>query len=180
MNRIVILLFSVLLLFSCNKAEPRKPVIRKTSTFMKESIERNQKINQLEEEILRLKLQKDSVNNYITSDFGFWYFYNQKDSLTASLPETGDEVLFTYEVKRINDSIVFNESQIGDQSYIVDKQELITGLQDGIKLMKEGETVTFLFPSHKAYGYSGAEGINPNEPLIYKVKLKKIIKNKSD
>ncbi len=177
MNKLSLLIVFALLLIACKKTEPRKPVIRKTSTFMKESIERNQKINQFEEEILQLKLQKDSVNNYITSAQGFWYFYNQKDSLNTGLPETGDEVLFTYEVKRINDSIVYSEGQIGEITYIVDKQELITGLQDGIKLMKEGEVVTFLFPSHKAYGYSGAEGINPNEPLIYKVKLKKIIKN---
>lgn len=176
MNKLSLLIVLALILVACNKTEPRKPVIRKTSTFMKESIERNQKINQFEEEILQLKLQKDSVNNYIASAQGFWYFYNQKDSLSNGFPETGDEVLFTYEVKRINDSIVYSESQIGDQTYIVDKQELITGLQDGIKLMKEGEVITFLFPSHKAYGYSGAEGINPNEPLIYTVKLKKIKK----
>jgi FKBP-type peptidyl-prolyl cis-trans isomerase len=48
-------------------------------------------------------------------------------------------------------------------------------LQDGIKLMRKGEIVTCLFPSHKAFGYGGSEGINPNEPLIYTVHLKEII-----
>ena len=40
--------------------------------------------------------------------------------------------------------------------------------------MKVGETVTFLFPSHKAFGYSGYQKINSNEPLIYTVTLQKI------
>ena len=56
MNKLSLLIVLALILVACNKTEPRKPVIRKTSTFMKESIERNQKINQFEEEILQLKL----------------------------------------------------------------------------------------------------------------------------
>jgi len=51
---------------------------------------------------------------------------------------------------------------------------MISGLHDGIQLMKEGETITFLFPSYKAYGYSGNEKVNPNEPLIFTVELLKI------
>jgi len=50
-------------------------------------------------------------------------------------------------------------------------------LQDGIKLMKEGEIVTFLFPSYKAYGYSGNERVKPNQSLIFTVELIKINKN---
>jgi FKBP-type peptidyl-prolyl cis-trans isomerase len=46
------------------------------------------------------------------------------------------------------------------------------GLRDGIKLMKKGETITFLFPSHMAFGYHGDDNeINPNEPLICTVYL---------
>ena len=42
--------------------------------------------------------------------------------------------------------------------------------------MKEGEVITFLFPSHKAYGYTGNDKIEPNQPLIYTVQLLKINK----
>ncbi len=59
---------------------------------------------------------------------------------------------------------------------MVDKEELIAGLQDGFKLMKEGEVITFLFPSYKAYGYTGHDKIKPNQPLIYTVQLLKINK----
>ena len=49
------------------------------------------------------------------------------------------------------------------------------GLRDGIKLMKKGETITFLFPSHMAYGYHGDnEKIQSNEPLICTVRLNDI------
>jgi FKBP-type peptidyl-prolyl cis-trans isomerase len=49
------------------------------------------------------------------------------------------------------------------------------GLRDGIKLMKKGEKVTFLFPSHMAFGYHGDnKKIGTNEPLICTVTLNDI------
>ena len=40
--------------------------------------------------------------------------------------------------------------------------------------MKEGEVVTFIFPSQKAYGYYGDnDQIGRNEPLICEVSLLK-------
>ena len=46
------------------------------------------------------------------------------------------------------------------------------GLRDGIKLMRKNETITFLFPSHVAYGYHGDDRrIGHNEPLICTVTL---------
>ena len=54
-------------------------------------------------------------------------------------------------------------------------QDLISGLRDGLKLMKEGETVTFLFPSYKAYGYYGIENkLGTNVPVQSRVTLKSI------
>ena len=46
------------------------------------------------------------------------------------------------------------------------------GLRDGIKLMRKKETVTFLFPSHMAFGYHGDNDlIKTNQPLICTVTL---------
>ncbi|PJC60215.1 MAG: gliding motility-associated peptidyl-prolyl isomerase GldI, partial [Flavobacteriales bacterium CG_4_9_14_0_2_um_filter_35_242] len=56
-----------------------------------------------------------------------------------------------------------------------------TGLQNGLKLMKENEEVMFLFPSFLAYGVLGdRKKIKTNQPLIYTVYLKKIINNKKN
>ena len=165
-------------MISCSKPEPRKPIVRKTSSFMSESVKRNKVLNKLEENILKLKIEKDSVNKYISSEFGFWYFYNKQDTISNRFPVKGDEVIFTYEIKSLQDSIIYSYEELGLKNYLVDKEELITGLEEGIKLMKKGEIVTFLFPSHKAYGYTGNEKVQSNEPLIYTVQLKEIINKK--
>ena len=142
---------------------------------MSESVERNKELKNVEEEMFRLKMENDSINNYISSEYGFWYYYKEKDTMNNKFATTGDEVIFSYEVRNLNDSIIYSKEELGDKNYLVDKEELITGLQEGIKLMKEGEVVVFLFPSYKAYGYTGDERIGTNEPLIYIVQLKKII-----
>jgi len=141
---------------------------------MSESIERNKALNKIEEDVLQLKMQKDSLHEYINSEHGFWYFYQQKDNLNNKHPVKGDEVIFTYEIKDLRDSIIYSKEELGIKNYLVDKEELTTGLQEGIKLMKEGEIVTFLFPSYKAFGYTGFEKIQSNQPLIYTVHLNKI------
>lgn len=178
MHKLFFLLTFILLALSCSKPEPRKPIIRKTSSFMHESIERNKVLNKLEDDMIRLKIEKDSLHSYINSQHGFWYFYIEKDTLSNKSPIPGEEVVFTYEIKDLKDSIIYSKEELGEKNYFIDKEELITGLQDGIKLMKEGETIVFLFPSYKAFGYTGFGRVKPNQPLIYTVQLKQIKKNK--
>ena len=175
MKNNLIFLILVLIISSCSSPEPRKPIIRKTSSFMSESVERNTVLKNVEEEIFRQMMERDSINTYINSEFGFWYYYMERDTVSNKFVRTGDEVIFSYEVRTLDDSIVYTEEELGDQNYLVDKEELITGLQEGIKIMKEGEVVVFLFPSYKAYGYTGNQRVRSNEPLIYIVNLKKII-----
>ena len=167
-KRIAIL---ALLVISCSKPEARKPIVRKTSSFMNESIERNKLLTQVENELLQKKMNADSDREYINSEQGFWYYYDLRPDAESPLPESGDEVVFSYEILNLEEEVIFSRDELGEVVYRVDKEELITGLQDGIKLMRSGEKVTFLFPSYKAYGYSGNERIEPNQPLIYKVEL---------
>ncbi len=175
MKNKLILFVITLLVLSCTKSIPRKPVIRNSSTFLNESVQRNKKVNKLEEKTFLELIKKDSTHHYINSASGFWYHYIDKNLASTKLPTKGDEVIYSYTIKDINNNVLYTEEDLGERSYLIDKQELITGLQDGLKLMKEGETVVFLFPSHKAYGYSGYKKIGSNQPLIYTVKLKKII-----
>lgn len=167
-----------LIISSCSNPEPRKPIIRKTGSFLEKSVKRNITINKIEEGLLKSKMKKDSLHHFINSKNGFWYFYQVKDTLKSETPKKGDLAIFTYEVKNLNDQIIFSKEETGKIQYYVGKQEMISGLHDGIQLMKEGEKVTFLFPSYKAYGYSGNEKVNPNQPLIFTVELLKINKIK--
>lgn len=159
------------------KQEPRRPVSHSSGEFMKQSIERNKKLNQNEEALIASIIKKDTANTYLASTKGYWYYYNQKNTQEQPKPLRGDVVIFDYEIKDINGKVIYSQAELKTQNYLVDKQDFMKGIQDGIKLMQKGEKVTFLFPSHMAFGYHGDNNkITTNQPLICSVILKDIKK----
>lgn len=172
---VVVLIFSIVFI-SCSSPEARKPIVRKTSSFMSESIERNKLLNKAENALIMNKINSDSLHFYESSAYGFWYYYDVEKPADNYTIKRGDVVFYSHEIKSLDGKTLYGKEALGTKSYLVDKEELITGLQDGFKLMKEGEVVTFLFPSHKAYGYTGNDLIKPNQSLIYTVELLKINK----
>ena len=178
MRKFFALLFLVSCFFSCKTPEARKPVKKTSGTsFIKESAERNKKLIAEEEALITEIIRKDTLNDYIASESGFWYYYNRKDTLSQIMPKYGDNVVFSYDIKKLSGETILSQNETGLQNYVVDQtnQELISGIRDGIKLMKEGETVTFLFPSHKAYGYYGLENrLGTNVPIQSTITLKSI------
>ena len=170
------ILFSVLI-FSCKSPDARRPVQSQSGSFIKESADRNKKIYDEEKDFIEKIIAKDSTHSYISSENGFWYFYNKQDTTTTEMPDLGDVVKFTYDIKDLNGIVILSEEENGMQHYKVDKsnQELISGVREGIKLMKKGETVTFLFPSYKAFGYYGIEEkLGTNIPVQSTVTLHSI------
>ena len=83
----------------------------------------------------------------------------------------------------LDGNTILSEEEIGPQGLRVDQtnQELISGLRDGLKLMQVGETVTFLLPSYKAYGYYGIEEkLGSNIPIKSTVTLTSINKKQNN
>ncbi|WP_108868748.1 gliding motility-associated peptidyl-prolyl isomerase GldI [Aquimarina aquimarini] len=167
----------VFLCFSCKTPEARRPKNVKSGSFIDESILRNKELAAREEARIQKIITADSLNNYITSETGFWYFYKKKDSISTITPQFGDIVTFDYNVKDLNGNIIYTQQELKTITYRIDKEELFLGLREGLKLMKQGEMVTFLFPSYQAYGYYGDDNkIGTNIPLIAEVTLNTIRK----
>lgn len=173
MRNIFILILFVLTI-SCESQEARHPVKNHSGSFIKESAIKNKKLYDKEREFLEKLIAEDSAHQYIVSDHGFWYYYKTKDSLNNPKPQVGDYVQFSYDIKNIRDELIVSEEENGIQYYKIDQtnQDLFSGIREGLKLMKEGEEVVFLFPSYKAYGYYGlANKIGANIPIKSTVKL---------
>lgn len=179
MNKTLHLVIVLLIFAGCKSPEARRPISVKTGSFIDASVERNKKLNAREQASIQKLLSEKKVD-YLASESGFWYYYNTKievDSLKT--PSFGDIVSFNYNVKALNGKLIYSKDDIKTQSYVMDKEELFTGMREGLKLMKPGETVTFYFPSQKAYGYYGDENkIGTNIPLICEVTVHAITQNK--
>lgn len=171
-----IFLIIITILISCNSSEPRYPL-----DYSKENnltiinqiiVEQNKKID--------IYITNNRDNNYLNSRKGFFYFLNKKNELSNKKADFGDIINFNYSVKDLDNKIIYNEELIGDQSYVMGKQEIITGLREALQLLKSGEVGTFIFPSYKAYGiYGDSNKISANSPIICTIKVKSINSTKN-
>lgn len=170
---ILLLIFAA----SCKSPEARYPVSQNSGSYIDESVERNKEMIAQEEDYIKEVMGKNVDTEYLSSADGFWYYYNEKstDSTNIKTPDFGDIVVFDYSISSIEGKSIYAEGEKPTREYTMDKEKLFTGLRQGLKLMKEGETVTFLFPSHKAFGYYGdKEKIGSNTPITARVTLHEI------
>jgi gliding motility-associated peptidyl-prolyl isomerase len=178
MKNFLKLILLILVFNSCKSPEARRPETQKTGSFIKASAERNKKRLEIEQNLIKDIVKNNPQINYIVSEHGFWYYYQNKVEGDSITPQFGDIVNFNYDVKDLNGNVIYTAEELKTQNYAMDQEELFTGLREGLKLMKAGETITFLFPSQKAYGYYGDEHkIGTNIPLICDVKVNSITQN---
>ena len=177
MKHWLLFIFTFLLFSSCKPSEARRPVSNNSGSFIDASIERNKQLNNREYTQIEAFIT-DSDKPFQSSEYGFWYAYNTKTTTNTQTPKFGDLVQYTYALKTLEGQVIYNDTELETQTYYIDQQELFSGLREGLKLMKEGESVTFIFPSQKAYGYYGdLNKIGSNVPLICDVSLLKLTNN---
>ena len=170
------LLFAVLLVGCKQHEEARRPISRSSGSFMKKSADRNKKLVASEEDVIKKIIKSNPKVKYYATRKGYWLSYDEKNTTDTQTPRKGDIAYFNLEIKDIEGKVIYSEAELGPQTYYVDKQDIMMGLRDGIKLMHKNETVTFLFPSHIAYGYHGDnKRIGTNESLICTVTLRNFV-----
>ncbi len=176
MNKIVTLLCLLAIAFSCKTPEPREAVSSSSGSFIQESVTRNKALIAKEEETIKALIAQDTINNFTASANGFWYAKTVQDTITnKKFPAFGDQVTFNYQIEDINGNVIYPMADLSPRSYLVDQQELISGLREGLKLMTVGESIILYLPSYKAYGYYGDENrIGTNVPLKLLVNLTSI------
>ena len=172
-----LILFSLIIISGCGEVVPRKPVKVKSNTLFGGDVRRNKKLLAAEEKMIQEIIAEDSLHFYQNSASGSWFYYEQKNEDSTTLPQPDDLVTLTYNIMSFNNDTIYSHDDIGIITYKVDKQELFQGLRNAVALLKENETVTFLFPSSLAYGYQGDnDRIGVNIPLKSTVSVLKIEK----
>jgi gliding motility-associated peptidyl-prolyl isomerase len=177
MKHLATLLVTALLLLSCNEPEPRRPIKARTVSFFRETVKRNKELLSKEEGFIRELIKKDTLHNYQNSASGSWFYYDIKVEGPAHTPQTDDLVTLTYNMMSLSNDTIYTAAEIGPLRYKVDRQQLFPGLRNSVKLLKEGETATFLYPSSLVYGYHGDDKkIGPNVPIKSTLSILKIEK----
>ena len=170
----LLVVLSACFLWSCEQnQEVRRPLSQASGSFMKKSIERNKKLVASEEDRIQAVIKKNAGIEFLASKKGYWYHFSKRNMQDTLTPKKGDVAFYDYEVKDLKGNIIYTKEETQPQTYYVDKQNIMMGLRDGIKLMRKKETFVFLFPSHMGYGYHGDnKKIGTNIPLLCTVTLR--------
>ena len=165
------LYFILLVIFcSCSENKVRYPLNNEKKTFLSNSATRNKILMAREELMIRKSANYDSLSTFYNSQKGFLYAYVKKVSENEPLPQKGTRLRFTYKIEDLNKKILYTKNELGIVDYLVDKENILPALREGVKIMRPKEIVVFLFPSYLCFGYQGdGNKVGVSQPLRYTI-----------
>jgi gliding motility-associated peptidyl-prolyl isomerase len=180
-NKWIVFLGLVFVIVACSKLEARRPKSHSSSKKVTETIEWYSKMVAHENTLIENFIKSDSMQVYQNSQKGFWYRYLTKKDKGVS-PVKGDKVLFEQAIFSLSGELLYSAEELGVQEYFIDKEYVIKGVREGIKLMKEGEDMLFVLPSFVAYRSKGDDKkrIASNETILTRIKLINIKKKNNE
>lgn len=151
----------------------------------KSKIQENNKTYLAKAEAEKLKKEEEFKANQVKmveelkagmqkTDSGLYYKITK--TTDGKSPKAGDLVSVHYAGKLVDGTEFDSSFKRGEPiEFNVGVGQVIKGWDEGIMLLKEGETATLLIPSDLAYGARGAGGvIPPNAWLVFDVELVKV------
>ncbi len=108
------------------------------------------------------------------------YYEILEDADSETFVEADDLVDFEYDIYLMNGTLIYSWTEDGIKTLKVDKEDGELGMHESLKLLGLGDKGRFILPSHLAFGVGGDQyKVPPKTPLVYELKVIKIIKSKS-
>jgi FKBP-type peptidyl-prolyl cis-trans isomerase FkpA len=101
---------------------------------------------------------------------GLQYMVEKAGDPNAPHPAPGSEVTVNYE-GRLIDGTIFDSSYARNEPATFPLSGVIQGWQEGVPLMRQGETWEFAIPANLAYGDNAVHGIPRGSTLLFKIEL---------
>jgi FKBP-type peptidyl-prolyl cis-trans isomerase len=126
----------------------------------------------------RMKMEEQLIENYILrkglhtqqTGTGLRYVIQKKGNGELAKPEDMAEV--KYKVSLLNGTLCYQTEGDETITFRVDRDQVESGLHEGIKLLNPGSKALFILPSHLAHGLTGDQDkIPPSSTVIYEIEL---------
>ena len=155
-----------LVLFSCGE-EPQKKM---PDWDADKSVEMNQEFAAEQEMDIDMFVSRLEGKEFRKTGSGLRYAIVK--STNGVSPKVGQDAKIQYKVSLLSGDIVYETPKDEVDVFRVDNSQIESGIHEGIKLMKVGETFKLIFPSHLAHGLVGdLKKIPPLSPLVVDVQL---------
>lgn len=161
-----------LLWLGCASPEARRPLNTPKDTFLKNSANHNKMRFAQEQKQFKIVANNTPELEFTVSEKGFWYALLEEKATATSSPKVGDQVTVNYQIESLNGSLIYDEATLGEVEFLVDKEDVIPALREGVKVLKPGQKGLFLFPSFMCFGVQGDfEKIGSRQSLRFIITL---------
>lgn len=166
-----LLILSLFAFFSCKDESKPKNVQRYTKEQFQDSLVEVNKVLMGSEDNLINKFIERKKWPVISSGTGLRYMI-YSEGKGQNLAKAGQFATISYSISLLNGKVCY-ESDLGDnKSFLIEADDVESGLHEGIKYMKVGDKAKMIIPSHLAHGLLGdMDKIPPRSTIIYDVTL---------
>jgi FKBP-type peptidyl-prolyl cis-trans isomerase FkpA len=166
------LMLVVSLFFSCgnNNDKEEKPI--NPIEYKQDLEEANKKLNQNEAEDIAAFIKRYGWDMQETGSGLRYYIYNEGKGRQV---EKFKLVTIRFKTKLLTGEQLYSSEKDGNKEFILGQSSEISGLEEGLLLMKEGDKAKLIVPSHLAFGLLGdQEKIPMRACLVYDVEVLKV------
>lgn len=125
-----------------------------------------------------VKRENDEIDQYvahrgwqmITTGTGLRYMITKKG--TGELAVNEKQAKVNYKITLLDGTVCYSSDSTGAKVFVIGKDNVESGLHEGIQLLHVGDKAVFILPSHLAHGLIGDENkIPPHATVIYDIEL---------
>ncbi len=88
----------------------------------------------------------------------------------------GDIVKLKYQVSLLDGRLCYSSDSLGLKEFMIGKSSIEAGLDEGVRLLHQGDKARFILPPHLAFGLVGDQKMIPRRAtIVYEVTLNKVI-----
>lgn len=103
---------------------------------------------------------------------GLRYMIYEKADTTQPKAQEGQVAVVTFEIKLLDGTLCYTSEEKGPQPFMVGRDNVESGLHEGITYMRVGDKAKLILPSHLAHGLVGdQQKIPPSSTIIYDLEL---------
>ena len=178
MSLLRVLAFSTLVFFSCKDDSTN---LSRKGEFPEQNFD-PQKVKDQFVKANQLVVKKESDNmdayershklSFVKTTSGIRYFV-YKPSLKGDSIKSGMEITVKYTLSLLDGTVCYSSDADGLKTFVVEQEELESGIHRGLQYLKRGDKALLLIPSPLAHGLLGDfKKIPPQMPIVYDVEIK--------
>lgn len=151
-------------------SEQRKVERYSQQQFKDSLIEVNKTLMNSEDHLIDQFLKRKQWN--VTSTGTGLRYIIYKEGKGQNLAQPGQYATIAYKVSLLNGKVCY-QSKPGDyKEFLIERDNVESGLHEGVKYMKVGDKAKLIMPSHLAHGLLGdMSKIPPRAPIVYDIEL---------